>query len=118
MDEKDIYEHAPSLKNVAPEDVAIEVSHLTKDYGKGRGIFDISFVVPKGKVFGYCGTNGAGKTTTLRHMMGFLKPQQGYVKVMGLDAWKNAEEIKKYDKNNIERNAPPKVTIGACVSCR
>ena len=96
MEKKDIYEHAPSLKNVAPEDVAIEISHLTKDYGKGRGIFDVSFIVPKGKVFGYCGTNGAGKTTTLRHIMGFLKPQKGYVKVMGLDAWKNSEEIKKY----------------------
>ena len=94
--EEDIYKNAPSLKEVKPEDIEIEVSHLTKDYGKGRGIFDISFIVPKGKVFGYCGTNGAGKTTTLRHIMGFLKPQQGYVKVKGLDAWKDAEEIKKY----------------------
>ena len=83
--EKDIYEHAPSLKAVKPEDIAIEISHLTKDYGKGKGIFDISFVVPKGKTFGYCGTNGAGKTTTLRHIMGFLKPDSGYVKVNGLD---------------------------------
>ena len=94
--EEDIYKNAPSLKEVKPEDIEIEVSHLTKDYGKGRGVFDISFIVPKGKVFGYCGTNGAGKTTTLRHIMGFLKPQQGYVKVKGLDAWKDAEEIKKY----------------------
>ena len=94
--EKDIYEHAPSLKAVKPEDIAIEISHLTKDYGKGKGIFDISFVVPKGKTFGYCGTNGAGKTTTLRHIMGFLKPDSGYVKVNGLDAWKDAEKIKKY----------------------
>ena len=82
--EKDIYEHAQSLKKVPQEDIAIEVSHLTKDYGKGRGIFDISFIVPKGKTFGYCGTNGAGKTTTLRHIMGFLKPDSGYVKVLKL----------------------------------
>ena len=34
--EKDIYEHAPSLKTVKPEDIAIEISHLTKDYGKGE----------------------------------------------------------------------------------
>ena len=94
--EKDIYEHASSLKNVPQEQIDIEISHLTKDYGKGRGIFDISFVVPKGKTFGYCGTNGAGKTTTLRHIMGFLKPDSGYVKVKGLDAWKDAEKIKKY----------------------
>ena len=77
-------------------DIVISVKNLTKDYGKGRGIFDISFDVPKGAVFGYCGTNGAGKTTTLRHIMGFIKPQKGSVTVKGLDAWKNSDEIKKY----------------------
>ncbi len=81
--------------NALDKDVVIEVSHLTKDYGKGRGIFDISFKIPKGCTFGYCGTNGAGKTTTLRHIMGFLKPDSGYVKVNGLDPRKNGEIIKK-----------------------
>lgn len=93
--EKDIYEHAKSLKKLSPKDIAIEVKDLTKDYGKGRGVFDISFVVPKGKTFGYCGTNGAGKTTTLRHIMGFLKPDKGSVTVMGMDAWKESAKIKK-----------------------
>ena len=78
------------------DDVVIEVSHLTKDYGKGRGIFDISFKIPKGCVFGYCGTNGSGKTTTLRHIMGFLKPDSGTVRVNGLDPWAHGEEIKKH----------------------
>ena len=82
--------------NALSEDVVIDVSHLTKDYGKGRGIFDISFKIPKGKVFGYCGTNGAGKTTTLRHIMGFIKPDSGTVRVNGLDPWKHGEEIKPY----------------------
>ena len=92
---KDIYEHAKSLKKLSPDKIAIEVKDLTKDYGKGRGVFDISFVVPKGKTFGYCGTNGAGKTTTLRHIMGFLKPDKGSVTVMGMDAWKESAKIKK-----------------------
>lgn len=92
---KDIYEHAKSLKKLSPKDIAIEVKDLIKDYGKGRGVFDISFVVPKGKTFGYCGTNGAGKTTTLRHIMGFLKPDKGSVTVMGMDAWKESAKIKK-----------------------
>ena len=78
------------------KEIIISVKNLTKDYGKGRGIFDISFDVPKGCVFGYCGTNGAGKTTTLRHIMGFIKPDSGNVTVKGLDAWKDADEIKKY----------------------
>ena len=78
------------------KEVLISVRNLTKDYGKGRGIFDISFDVYKGTVFGYCGTNGSGKTTTLRNIMGFIKPNKGTVTVKGLDAWKDADEIKKY----------------------
>ena len=78
------------------QDTIISVKNLTKDYGQGRGIFDISFDIPKGATFGYCGTNGSGKTTTIRHIMGFLKPDQGEVTVKGLDAWKDAEEIKQY----------------------
>ena len=78
------------------KDIIISVKHLTKDYGRGRGVFDISFDIPRGATFGYCGTNGSGKTTTIRHIMGFLKPDSGEVTVNVLDAWKDAEEIKKY----------------------
>ena len=77
------------------KEVIISVRNLTKDYGKGRGIFDISFDVYKGTVFGYCGTNGSGKTTTLRNIMGFIRPDNGTVTVKGLDAWKDSDEIKK-----------------------
>ena len=41
----------------------IEIDHITKDYGNGRGVFDISFQVKKGEVLGFLGPNGAGKTT-------------------------------------------------------
>lgn len=78
------------------KDIAISVKNLTKDYGKGRGIFDVSFDVPRGCVFGYCGTNGSGKTTTLRHIMGFIKPDSGSVTVNGLDSLKDSDEIKKF----------------------
>ena len=75
---------------------AIEVNHLTKDYGKGRGVFDFDFKVKEGEVYGLVGTNGSGKTTTIRHMMGFLKGDNGTVSVNGLDAWSKAAEIKKF----------------------
>ena len=74
----------------------INIQHLTKDYGNGKGIFDINISIKKGEMFGFVGTNGAGKTTTLRHIMGFLKPDKGKVKVMGLDAWKQADKVKEY----------------------
>ncbi len=74
----------------------IQVEHLTKDYGNGRGIVDISFSVKKGEVFGFVGTNGSGKTTTIRHIMGFLKPEKGKVCLLGLDSWEDSCKIKQF----------------------
>lgn len=71
----------------------IEVSHLTKDYGHGRGVFDVSMSVNKGECYGFLGPNGAGKTTTIRHLMGFSKPGEGRTTVNGMDSWKNYAEI-------------------------
>lgn len=73
----------------------IEIRNLTKDYGEGRGVFDINLTIEKGEVFGLVGTNGAGKTTMIRHLMGFLKAQSGGAAIHGLDCWKDAAEIKK-----------------------
>ena len=78
------------------EEKVIVVQNLTRDYGEGRGIFDLTFDIKKGETFGFVGTNGSGKTTTIRHIMGFLKAKSGSVKVLGLDAWHDSCEIKKY----------------------
>lgn len=72
----------------------IKVSHLTKDYGHGRGVFDVSLSVEKGVCYGFLGPNGAGKTTTIRHLMGFSKPQSGSTYILGRDSWDNAAELK------------------------
>ena len=77
------------------EDKVIEVENLTQDYGHGRGVFDISFSVKKGEVFGFLGPNGAGKSTTIRHIMGYSKPQQGHTRVFGLDSFKEYYKILK-----------------------
>ncbi len=74
----------------------ISVSNLTKDYGSGRGIFDVSFEVKPGEVFGYLGTNGSGKTTTIRQLMGFVKPKSGTALVNGMVPWKQAPELMRY----------------------
>lgn len=73
----------------------IEISGLTRDYGSGRGVFDLSFSVGEGEAFGFIGPNGAGKTTAIRHLMGFLKPETGNCTVGGLDCWKNRDTIQK-----------------------
>ncbi len=68
----------------------IEVKNLTKDYGHGRGVFDISAYINQGECFGFLGPNGAGKSTTIRHLMGFSKPQKGNTYISGKESWKNA----------------------------
>ena len=71
----------------------IVVDNLTQDYGHGRGVFDVSFTVKKGEVFGFLGPNGAGKSTTIRHIMGFSRPQKGEIKVFNLESFKNYYKI-------------------------
>lgn len=72
----------------------IRVKNLTKDYGHGRGVFNISLHVGEGECYGFLGPNGAGKTTTIRHMMGFSKPQAGRCAILGSDCRKNAAGLK------------------------
>lgn len=71
----------------------IEVDNLTKDYGHGRGVFDVSFNVKEGEVFGFLGPNGAGKSTTIRHIMGFSRPQSGETRVFGMESFHNYFKI-------------------------
>ena len=73
----------------------IEINHLTRDYGNGKGIFDVSFSVGEGEVFGFLGPNGAGKTTTIRHLMGFLRAKAGDCRIAGLDCWKDRDKIQR-----------------------
>jgi len=75
--------------------VSIVIDQLTKVFPSGKGIFDVSFEVGKGEVFGYLGPNGAGKSTTIRHLMGYMKPQKGQATINGLDCFKNSAEIQK-----------------------
>lgn len=71
----------------------IEVKNLTKDYGSGRGVFNVSLAVEKGEVFGFLGPNGAGKSTTIRHLMGFSKPDSGETLIFGKPTFERYNEI-------------------------
>jgi len=73
----------------------IEIKNITKDYGQGKGIFNVSFSVEKGEVLGFLGPNGAGKTTTIRHLMGFSKANKGSCNINGLDCFEKSSEIQK-----------------------
>ncbi len=72
-----------------------EINHITKDYGNNKGVFDASFSVNQGEVMGFLGPNGAGKTTTIRQLMGFIHPDQGEVKINGMDCFLQAAKIQE-----------------------
>ena len=71
----------------------IEIQNLTKNYGKHRGVENVSFSVREGEIFGFLGPNGAGKSTTIRSMLGLIKYDQGQIRINGMDAKKDKEKI-------------------------
>jgi ABC-2 type transport system ATP-binding protein len=73
----------------------IEVSHLTKYYGKARGIVDVSFKVEEGEIFGFIGPNGAGKSTTIRLFLSLIYPTKGEAKIFGKDCIQFGPEIRQ-----------------------
>ncbi len=89
------------------EELILDVSHLTKIYGRettiagrkfGRrvvGAQDVSFSVRKGEIFGFLGPNGAGKTTTMRSILDYLHIQEGSITIFGMDHHREALEIRE-----------------------
>lgn len=73
----------------------IEISNLTKSYGKSRGIIDVSFEVSQGEIFGFIGPNGAGKSTTIRTLLGLIHGSSGSAKIFGKDVHEFGPEIRK-----------------------
>ena len=76
-------------------DIAIHVENLTKRYGSLTAVNGINFSVKRGEVFAFLGPNGAGKTTTTEMLVGLRKPTSGKAYVLGFDASKDHNEIKK-----------------------
>lgn len=73
----------------------IEIKNLTKNYGKARGITNVSFNVEEGEIFGFIGPNGAGKSTTIRTLLSLIYPTSGSATIFGKDCIKFAPEIAK-----------------------
>ena len=71
----------------------IEITDLTKTYGKHRGVENVSLSVKKGEIFGFLGPNGAGKSTTIRSMLGLIRYDKGQIRICDLDAQRDKEKI-------------------------
>lgn len=64
---------------------AIEMTNLTKFYGKARGILNVNLMVEEGECFGFIGPNGAGKSTAIRTLLGLIRPTSGQARIFGRD---------------------------------
>jgi len=73
----------------------IKVSNLHKSFGKVKAVRGISFEVQDGEITGLLGPNGAGKTTTLRMLYSLLPPDEGEIRIDGLDPTRDAMAIKQ-----------------------
>ena len=73
----------------------IIVENLTRRFGDFVAVDHINFEVNAGEVVGYLGPNGSGKTTTIRMLLGLLEPTEGEATVLGFDAFRQTEEVRK-----------------------
>ncbi len=74
---------------------AIATANLSKDYGLGRGLFELDLQVAQQEVFGFLGPNGAGKSTTIRCLMGLIRPTGGSAHIFGLDCLRDYVAVKR-----------------------
>jgi ABC-2 type transport system ATP-binding protein len=74
---------------------AIESSGISKSFGVTKALKDISFSVNESEVFGFIGPDGAGKTTLFRIITTLLLPDEGDLKVLGLDSKADYKELRK-----------------------
>jgi ABC-2 type transport system ATP-binding protein len=73
----------------------IEISNLSKSYGRHKAVDQISFEVTRGEIVGFLGPNGAGKSTTLKMLTGFLPPTSGAARIAGKDIFRESLEVRK-----------------------
>lgn len=77
------------------KELAISICNLTKNYGKHRGVSNLSLQVEQGDIFGFLGPNGAGKSTTIRCLLGLIQFQEGSAAIMGMDVKNRKNELLK-----------------------
>jgi ABC-type multidrug transport system ATPase subunit len=73
----------------------IEASGISKRFGVTQALKDISFEVNEGEIFGFIGPDGAGKTTLFRIIATLFLPDEGIMKVLGLDCITGFKELRK-----------------------
>jgi ABC-2 type transport system ATP-binding protein len=93
-------------------DTIVQVAGLRKSYGATVAVDDISFEVCAGEIFGMVGPNGAGKTTTIECLEGLRKPDQGIVRVLGVDPQRESQILRERTGMQLQQsNLPDRMRV-------
>jgi branched-chain amino acid transport system ATP-binding protein len=86
-----------------PNDILLQVEHLTMRFGGLVAVDDLSFEARKGDITALIGPNGAGKTTVFNCITGFYKPSEGRIGLRhgGIDAWKALDQLTDSSKRTV-----------------
>ena len=76
-------------------DYSCEIIGLVKRFGPKTAVDQLTIRVPTGMLYGFLGVNGAGKTTTLRMVSGLIRPDDGEIRVCGIDAIAHPQQAKQ-----------------------
>jgi ABC-2 type transport system ATP-binding protein len=93
-------------------DTIVQVEGLRKVYGATVAVEDVSFEVREGEIFGMVGPNGAGKTTTIECLEGLRKPDQGKVRVLGVDPQRDGQILRERTGMQLQQsNLPERMRV-------
>ena len=73
----------------------ITFENVTKKYDRKIALDNLNLTINSGEIFGLIGHNGAGKSTTIKSLVGVIKPEEGTIKIDGVDVRENPMEAKK-----------------------
>jgi len=93
-------------------DSIVQVEGLRKIYGATVAVDEVSFEVREGEIFGMVGPNGAGKTTTIECLEGLRKPDQGMVRVLGVDPQREGQILRERTGMQLQQsNLPERMRV-------
>jgi ABC-2 type transport system ATP-binding protein len=93
-------------------DTIVNVEGLRKTYGTTIAVDDVSFEVHDGEIFGMVGPNGAGKTTTIECLEGLRKPDQGSIRVLGVDPQRESHTLRERTGMQLQQsNLPDRMKV-------
>jgi ABC-2 type transport system ATP-binding protein len=90
----------------------VQVEKLRKTYGATVAVDEVSFEVQEGEIFGMVGPNGAGKTTTIECIEGLRKPEQGTIRVLGVDPQRDSQTLRTRTGMQLQQsNLPERMKV-------